>query len=108
MALLSEENNSIENDDVRMGGNIFSQPLTLYPNPSNGEAITLNIPQIATDNVQLYLMDSSGRQVWQNRYSVDGSMYQTIVFDQQLAAGLYTLGIMYDGKVEVQRMLVRK
>lgn len=80
----------------------------IYPNPSNGEMVNLNLAGINSDNVMVRIMDASGRLVWSNRYVVDGSLNTIVSFDRPLAAGLYIVEMNFDGEVLTERMMVQK
>ncbi|MEZ4799907.1 MAG: GEVED domain-containing protein [Flavobacteriales bacterium] len=80
----------------------------IYPNPSNGEMVNLNLAGINSDNVMVRIMDASGRLVWSNRYVVDGSLNTIVSFDRPLASGLYIVEMNFDGQVLTERMMVQK
>jgi hypothetical protein len=49
-----------------------------------------------------------GKQVWSNRYAVNGVLNTNITFERPLANGLYFVEAMFNGEVQTQRMMVQK
>jgi hypothetical protein len=49
-----------------------------------------------------------GKQVWNNRYSVNGLLNTNITFEQPLANGLYFVEAIFNGEVQTQRLMVQK
>ena len=80
----------------------------LYPNPNNGDMVNLNITDVKSDNVFVRIMDSMGRVVYTNRFSVDGSLNTLVKFSKPLAAGLYMVEFTMDGEVITERMMVTR
>jgi hypothetical protein len=79
----------------------------LYPNPSNGSFVNLNITGVEA-NVMVRVLDGMGRVVWTNNLVVEGSLNTIIAFERPLASGLYTVEMTYDGKVITERLMVQK
>jgi hypothetical protein len=82
--------------------------MSLYPNPTRGTDVNINLSGITSENVQIRLVDAMGRQVWSNRYSVDGILNTNITFERPLANGLYFVEALFNGEVQTQRMMVQK
>jgi len=82
--------------------------MSLYPNPTHGTDVNINLSGVTSDNVQIRVVDAMGRQVWSNRYSVDGILNTNITFEQPLANGLYFVEAIYNGELQTQRMMVQK
>ena len=82
--------------------------MSLYPNPSNGTDVNMNLSGITSENVQIRVVDAMGRQVWSNRYSVNGVLNTNITFERPLANGLYFVEAIYNGELQTQRMMVQK
>jgi hypothetical protein len=80
----------------------------LYPNPNNGEMVNLNLAGIDSDNVNVRIMDATGRIVWSNRFVVDGALNTIIAFDRPLTSGIYLVEMTFDSKVITERMMVTK
>jgi hypothetical protein len=82
--------------------------MNVYPNPTHGTDVNINLSGVTSDNVQIRVVDAMGRQVWSNRYSVDGILNTNITFEQPLANGLYFVEAIYNGELQTQRMMVQK
>ena len=82
--------------------------MSLYPNPTHGTDVNINLSGVTSDNVQIRVVDAMGRQVWSNRYSVDGILNTNITFERPLANGLYFVEAIYNGELQTQRMMVQK
>jgi len=80
----------------------------IYPNPNNGDLVNLNITGITSNEVYVRVLDSMGREVYTNRYSVDGSLNTMVNFNQSLAQGVYMVEITAGDEVKTQRMIVAK
>jgi hypothetical protein len=82
--------------------------MSLYPNPTHGTDVNINLSGITSDNVQIRVVDAMGRQVWSNRYAIDGILNTNITFEQPLANGLYFVEAIFNGEVQTQRLMVQK
>ncbi|MFA9219733.1 MAG: T9SS type A sorting domain-containing protein, partial [Sediminibacterium sp.] len=82
--------------------------MSLYPNPTHGTDVNINLSGITSENVQIRVVDAMGRQVWSNRYSVSGVLNTNITFERPLANGLYMVEAIFNGEVQTQRMMVQK
>ena len=82
--------------------------MSLYPNPTHGTDVNINLSGVDSDNVQIRVVDAMGRQVWNNRYSVSGVLNTNITFERPLANGLYMVEAIFNGEVQTQRMMVQK
>jgi hypothetical protein len=82
--------------------------MSLYPNPTHGTDVNINLSGVTSENVQIRVVDAMGRQVWINRYSVDGILNTNITFEQPLANGLYFVEAIYNGELQTQRMMVQR
>jgi hypothetical protein len=82
--------------------------MSLYPNPTHGTDVNINLSGVESDNVQIRVVDAMGRQVWSNRYSVSGVLNTNITFERPLANGLYMVEAIFNGEVQTQRMMVQK
>jgi hypothetical protein len=80
----------------------------IYPNPNSGELVNLNITGINSNEVYVRIMDSMGREVYTNRYAVDGSLNTMVNFGQSLSQGIYMVEMRAGDTVKTQRMVVTK
>lgn len=82
--------------------------MSLYPNPTHGTDVNINLSGIESENVQIRIVDAMGKQVWSNRYTVNGVLNTNITFERPLANGLYFVEAIFNGEVQTQRMMVQK
>jgi hypothetical protein len=81
--------------------------LSLYPNPTQGASVNINLTGVESENVHIRIIDAMGRQVWSNRYSVSGVLNTNITFERPLARGLYLVEAIFNSELQTQRMLVQ-
>lgn len=85
--------------------------LAIYPNPSNGSYVNLNITNIkeGVETVQFDVYDLFGKRVVASQYTVNGNnlVNQVIALDQ-LASGVYLVNIIVDGEVHTERLIIQK
>ena len=99
--------NDMMNDALRT--DVVEAAANIYPNPSTGDVINLNVTDIADDVevVNVTITDMNGRQVQAVQYTVAGSsLVQTM--DVDLAAGLYLVRIQMNDKEITERLSVVK
>ena len=82
--------------------------MSVYPNPTHGTDVNINLSGVTSDNVQIRVVDAMGRQVWSNRYVVDQVLNTNITFERPLANGLYFVEAIFNGEVQTQRLMVQK
>lgn len=82
--------------------------LGVYPNPTNGQQVHLNMTEIKGDVVEIRIMDSMGRLIYATRETVNGSLNTTITFDRPLSNGLYAIEVKVGSQVVVERLQVQK
>jgi hypothetical protein len=82
--------------------------MSLYPNPTHGKDVNINLSEVISDNVQIRVVDAMGRQVWSNRFAVNGVLNTNITFEQPLANGLYFVEAVFNGETQTQRLMVQK
>ena len=80
----------------------------VYPNPSNGSTIQVNIENVSSSQVGMEIIDMSGRLVYSNLFAIEGSLQTAIVFDQTLSNGLYNVRFTAGDDVMTTRILVQK
>jgi hypothetical protein len=102
------DNNNANEEVVRNGGIANDVNLGLYPNPTHGENVNISLSGVTSDNVQIRIVDAMGRQVYSNRFAVDGILNTNLTFQHPLANGLYMVEAIFNGEVHTQRMMVQK
>jgi hypothetical protein len=80
----------------------------LYPNPSNGEVVNVNVAGLTSTNVIVRVIDAQGRLISANSFSVDGSLNTMINFEKPLNNGLYMVEIVDGENIYTERMVVQK
>ncbi|MEO1259350.1 MAG: T9SS type A sorting domain-containing protein [Bacteroidota bacterium] len=82
------------------------EAMTLYPNPSTG-LVNLDIELTTTMNVQMKVMDLSGRIITQANY--DNTISQKEQFDlSNQPAGLYIIQVVADGKPYYAKLMIAR
>jgi hypothetical protein len=81
--------------------------VSIYPNPNNGQKVNFNINGM-DGSLNLKVTDATGREVYNNRYLVEGSMNTTLDFGQALADGMYMVEMLQNGELKTMRMVVSK
>jgi hypothetical protein len=104
---VAEELNNMAAEADRMDEESMMDAM-VYPNPSNGEVVNLNVANVSADNVFVRIMDTTGRLVYSNRYTVDGSLNTVVSFGQPLANGLYTVEFIMDNEKLTEKMMIQK
>jgi len=79
----------------------------LYPNPNNGERVSLSI-EGATDMIQVRVLDATGREVNRTVWIATDSSNREIVFGQPLSPGIYVIELIADGVRSTERMIVQR
>jgi hypothetical protein len=80
---------------------------TIYPNPNNGQMVNFSINGLE-GSLNLKVTDATGREVYNNRFMVEGSMNTTLDFGQTLADGVYMVEMIQNGEMKTMRMVVSK
>jgi hypothetical protein len=80
---------------------------TIYPNPNNGQMVNFSINGM-DGSLNLKVTDATGREVYNNRYLVEGSMNTKLDFGQALADGMYMVEMLQNGELKTMRMVVSK
>lgn len=91
---------------VEIGDDMKSNLAFVYPNPfTNDFTLRLNIDE-STD-VELMLMDISGRLIFKEVFSISDENKQLVITDQinELNKGIYFLAVTTDSKHEVKRII---
>jgi hypothetical protein len=86
-----------------------AQPLSVvYPNPTNGNEININLTDIGSGELMVKIVDALGRAIYENRYTVDGSLFTKIDFADQLTGGIYLVEFTINGETMNERMVVER
>jgi hypothetical protein len=82
--------------------------LSVYPNPTNGDELTLSLSGITSDNVQVKVYDALGRKIESKRFVVDGTLQTTLNFSSELSNGLYILEVTNEDVRRSVRFMVEQ
>jgi hypothetical protein len=80
---------------------------SIYPNPSSGDFVHVNLSNLEKGQLQLSVLDAAGRAVTTRTFAVEGSLNATLTFDEQLSAGVYMIETFNAGRVQTQRLVVQ-
>ncbi len=80
---------------------------SIYPNPNNGQTVNFSINGL-DGSLNLKVTDATGREVYNNRFMVEGSMNTTLDFGQTLSNGVYMVEMLQNGELKTMRMVVSK
>jgi hypothetical protein len=82
--------------------------LNVYPNPTHGEALTMSLTGISSNNVQVKVYDALGRKIESKRFAVDGTLQTTLNFKNELSNGLYILEVTNEDVRRSVRFMVEQ
>ena len=86
---------------------LVNDGFAVYPNPSTGEILNVNITDIQSEKINVRVLDATGRIVLNNQYSVDGSLNTMIEFAEPLQNGIYMVEYTDNTTVKSQRLVIR-
>ena len=101
---MEDDSDILENDATRF----TEMSINLFPNPGRGDVLNIQIPQVNDSEVSVRIFDAMGHLIWSNRFTTDGYLNTQIVFDTQLAAGLYLVEVGYDNMSATEKLLIQK
>jgi len=76
----------------------YDGELLIFPNPSDGVQVTIFLADFTEEEVDVQLISTSGICVLKKTIDVSEGGLAVLVFDNELAAGLYTLKV--NGAIE--------
>lgn len=79
--------------------------LLIYPNPNQGEGITINL-QGMEGIINIALLDATGRLLEKTKWNVEEYAAREWHFTTPLSSGLYEVRIQQGSRQETQRMMV--
>jgi PKD repeat protein len=110
LAVIEDEVNHTELLQERNEEGMSIEDLTsmlIYPNPSNGNFINLNLEGIEESNIMIDIIDSQGRKVYSQSNVITTNGFVRIEFENQLAAGLYTVLISLTDEILTEKVVVK-
>jgi hypothetical protein len=81
---------------------------SLFPNPSNGVFVNLSLHGLVSDNVQLRVIDQTGRVVYMTAFASEENTNKVITFNEALAAGIYMVELNTGEETAFERLVVQK
>jgi hypothetical protein len=82
--------------------------LSVYPNPSNGEGLTMTLSGVTSSNVQVKIYDALGRKIQSERFVVDGALQTELKFKSELSDGIYLIEVNSENMIKTARILIQK
>gem|GEM_PF-974853 len=97
-------------DDEVIAGNdrLESVESALYPNPNTGEFVNINLTGIESATVIVKITDSFGKLVFNQQYTVEGSLNTVVTFENALASGTYNVSLIAGENVRNERLVVTR
>jgi hypothetical protein len=83
---------------------------TIWPNPNNGEQLTLNIDDLGAEQttVSLDIVDLFGKQLVKRTIAVNGTTLNTVIeLNGDLASGMYLVSVTVGERTFIQRLVIR-
>ena len=84
---------------------IVFEGLNIYPNPSDG-LFTLEISNERQNNIQIELLDMSGKQLYHKDFYSTSSIIEKLDFSH-LTKGIYFLKLNSDGEQKVEKLVIQ-
>jgi len=79
----------------------------VYPNPSEGNAIQVQLTDLQSSAVSIRLIDATGRLVLEKQFSVEGSLNTSFDFAEPLQNGIYMIECLDNNRVKSQRVVIQ-
>jgi hypothetical protein len=106
--LLDSANNTEENDAANKAISLDAVAVGIYPNPNNGDMVNVNLAGMEQSVILVDITDATGKTIYSEQYSVEGSLNTVITFDQPLANGVYFVNFTSDKEVRTERLVVQR
>jgi hypothetical protein len=86
---------------------INTDGFVVYPNPSEGNNLQVQLTDLQSSVVSIRLIDATGRLVLEKQFSVDGSLNTSFDFAQPLQNGIYMIECLDNDRVKSQRVVIQ-
>lgn len=96
-------------EEIMVVDDIFAEEMTInvYPNPSRGDALTLQMENAADRSVEVRLVDPLGRQFFDRIYSPEElQQEQRLDFAPMLSKGMYIMLINDGNRIRQEKIIV--
>jgi hypothetical protein len=78
----------------------------LFPNPSDGSTVYLNIENMTAPNFTVRITDQTGRVVYTQPVQASGNMRLALNLEGEISSGSYQLEILMNNSFKVKRLIV--
>ena len=85
--------------------------LTMYPNPNNGDQLTISLTEVARDvrTMSVDIYDLTGKRITARTIAVqDGFVTTVLDLNSEIANGLYMVNITAGEKTYTERLVIQK
>jgi hypothetical protein len=79
---------------------------TIYPNPTNGSFINMNLTGFDQSSIEIKVTDGIGRRVHQRTFDLEDNKQVTLFFESKLSQGLYFIELQSKAKSKVWKFIV--
>jgi hypothetical protein len=86
---------------------IDNDGFVVYPNPSDGNNLQIQLTDLQSRSVSIRMMDATGRLVAEKQFAVDGSLNTSFDFAQPLQNGIYMIECVDNNRVKSQRVVIQ-
>jgi 1,4-alpha-glucan branching enzyme len=86
---------------------ISNDGFVVYPNPSQGSNLQIQLTDLQSSAVIIRLMDATGRLVIEKQCPVDGSLNTSLDFAEPLQNGIYMIECLDNDRVKSQRVVIQ-
>ncbi len=87
-------------------GNLFSQDITVYPNPTSGQ-FDLTVKNAASKELLISIVDIQGKEVYNLLDKNTGIDYSRQINLKNFAKGIYYLKLRSDSDLKIQKLIIQ-
>ena len=80
--------------------------VSIFPNPTSGEEINVQIQNAETANCTIRILDATGKLMHSEQLNTSSDAIHNIAFTQQLPAGFYLVEIASNRKTQTQKLII--
>jgi hypothetical protein len=95
----------VENEIVN---DVVMTEVAIYPNPSNGETFQINLTNLTDSKVEMRILDNTGKMIFNNQFTADGSLNSVITLDQKLPNGIYLVQFVIGDHILTEKLMIEK
>lgn len=82
--------------------------MVVYPNPTNTNLFTIALRDLTEENALVRVVDQTGRVVVSREYKGLNTTYSTIIMDDYIASGIYTVEVIQSDSVQKRSLVVTR